>query len=151
MKISWFRKLHEHVKFYKRIDTFSDAENSRSACFDWHNFLRTGIKFEIWVHISLFGLASFVKFVILTCLFKKILAALYIVTVAQTIEHHGRHSWLPENQSWDQVPGGVGVSWPNTYVQNLTRKGPAKQISVKKFNRFLLSSWLNALVISYWK
>ena len=38
-------------------------------------FSETGIKFEILVHISLFGLALFVKFVILTCLFKKILAS----------------------------------------------------------------------------
>ena len=27
------------------------------------------------------------------------------VTVAPTIEHHGGHSWTPENQRWDQVPG----------------------------------------------
>ena len=27
----------------------SDAENSRSACFDWHNFIRTGLNFEILV------------------------------------------------------------------------------------------------------
>ena len=28
----------------------SDAENSRSACFDWRNFIQTGIKYEILVH-----------------------------------------------------------------------------------------------------
>ena len=27
------------------------------------------------------------------------------VTVAPTIEHHGGHSRIPANQSWDQVPG----------------------------------------------
>ena len=27
--------------------TASDAENSRSACFDWQNFIRTGINFII--------------------------------------------------------------------------------------------------------
>ena len=63
----------------------SEAENSRSACFDWYNFIWTGIQFEILVHISLFGLALFVKLVILTCLFKKISASL--------------HSVLPSHQS----------------------------------------------------
>ena len=28
--------------------------NSRSACFDWHCFIRTGIKYEIFLHILLF-------------------------------------------------------------------------------------------------
>ena len=36
----------------------------------------TGISFEILVHIHLFGLALFVKFMILTCLFKNISASL---------------------------------------------------------------------------
>ena len=64
--------------FYQiSVVKYSDAENSRSACFDWHNFIQTGIKFEILVHISLFGLAFFfVKFVMLTFLFKKISASL---------------------------------------------------------------------------
>ena len=39
----------------------SDAENRRSACFDWHRILRTGIKYEIFLHISLSGLALFFK------------------------------------------------------------------------------------------
>ena len=37
----------------------SDAKNSRSACFDWHNFIRTGLNYEILLHILLFGLAFF--------------------------------------------------------------------------------------------
>ena len=54
----------------------SDAENSRSACFDWHNFIRTGIKYEILLQILLFGLPLFLKYLILTCLFKKISTSL---------------------------------------------------------------------------
>ena len=53
----------------------SDAEN-RSACFDWHNFIRTGINYEILLHILVFGLALFFKSLNLTCLFKKISASL---------------------------------------------------------------------------
>ena len=34
---------------YPALVTTSDVENSRSACFDWHNFIRTGIKYEILV------------------------------------------------------------------------------------------------------
>ena len=49
----------------------SDSENSRSTCFDWHNFIRTCIKYEILLQILFFGLALFFKFLILTCLFKK--------------------------------------------------------------------------------
>ena len=55
----------------------SDAENSRSACFDWHNFIWTDIDHEILLHILLFGLAQLFKSLNLTCLFKKILASLY--------------------------------------------------------------------------
>ena len=40
----------------------SDAENSRSACFDSHNFIRTGIKYKILLFILSFGLALFFKF-----------------------------------------------------------------------------------------
>ena len=54
----------------------SDSENSRSTCFDWHNFIRTCIKYEILLQILFFGLALFFKFLILTCLFKKISASL---------------------------------------------------------------------------
>ena len=54
----------------------SDSENSRSTCFDWHNFIRTCIKYEILLHILFFGLALFFKFLILTCLFKKISASM---------------------------------------------------------------------------
>ena len=54
----------------------SDSENSRSTCFDWHNFIRTYIKYEILLQILFFGLALFFKFLILTCLFKKISASL---------------------------------------------------------------------------
>ena len=64
----------------------SDAENSRSACFDWLNFIRTGIKFEILVHILLFGPALLVKFMILTCLFKKISASLRLVPPFSHVE-----------------------------------------------------------------
>ena len=35
--------------------------------FDWLNFIWTGIKYEILVHILLFGLVLLVKFMILTC------------------------------------------------------------------------------------
>ena len=62
-------------------DFHSDAENSRSACFDWHNFIRTGIRYEILLHILLFGLALFLKYLILTCLFKKISASLNFQTI----------------------------------------------------------------------
>ena len=41
------------------------------------NFIRTGIKYEILLHILLFWLAFFVKLLILTSLFKKISACLY--------------------------------------------------------------------------
>ena len=54
----------------------SDSENSRLTCFDWHNFIRTCIKYEILLQILLFGLALFFQFLILTCLFKKISASL---------------------------------------------------------------------------
>ena len=54
----------------------SDSEISRSTCFDWHNFIRTCIKYEILLRILFFGLALFFKFLILTCLFKKISASL---------------------------------------------------------------------------
>ena len=53
----------------------SHTEKSRSACFGWHNFIWTGIKYEILLYIFLFGLALFFKFLILTCLFKKISAS----------------------------------------------------------------------------
>ena len=33
------------------------------------------------------------------------------VTVAPTIEHQGGHLRTPANQRWDQVPGGVSVSY----------------------------------------
>ena len=68
------RKCASKWKVMARMS--SDAENSRSACFDWHNFIRSGIKYETLVHILFFGSALFVKFMILTCLFKKISAAL---------------------------------------------------------------------------
>ena len=35
----------------KQLCLCNDAENSRSACFDLHNFIRTGIKYEILLHI----------------------------------------------------------------------------------------------------
>ena len=59
----------------KKVKT-SDVENSRTACFDWHNFIRTGINYEILLHILLFGLALFFKSVNLTCFVKKISASL---------------------------------------------------------------------------
>ena len=59
------------VKIYN-----SDSKNSRSTSFDWHNFIRTCIKYEILLQILFFGLALFFKFLILTCLFKKISASL---------------------------------------------------------------------------
>ena len=65
---------HHAVTF--TFDLFSDAENSRSACFDWHKFIRTNINYEILLHILLFGLALFFKFLNLTCLFKKFSASL---------------------------------------------------------------------------
>ena len=36
-------------------------KNSRSACFDWHNFIWTDISYEILLHILLFGLTLFSK------------------------------------------------------------------------------------------
>ena len=58
---------------------YNDAENSRSACFDWHNFIRTGIKIpNIAAYFLLFGLALFVKFLILTCLLQKISSYLHV-------------------------------------------------------------------------
>ena len=54
----------------------SDSENRRSTCFDWHNFIRPCIKYEILLQILFFGLTLFFKFLILTCLFKKISASL---------------------------------------------------------------------------
>ena len=63
----------------------SDAENNRSAYFDWHDFIRTDIKCEMLLHILLFGLALFVKFMILTCLFKKIPASLVDTTQVEYI------------------------------------------------------------------
>ena len=39
--------------------TNSDAENSRSASFDWHNFIWTGIKDKILLNSLLFGQALF--------------------------------------------------------------------------------------------
>ena len=60
----------------------SDAENSRSASFDWQNCIQTGLKFEILVLISLFGLALFVKFLILTCLLKRISASLIFIFIS---------------------------------------------------------------------
>ena len=54
----------------------SDSENSRSTCFNWHNFIRTCIKYEILLQILFFGMTLFLKFFILTCLFKKISASL---------------------------------------------------------------------------
>ena len=64
---------------------FGAAENNRSACFDWLNFIRTGIKYEILVHILLFGLALFVKFLILTYmyLFTNISTVLYLINFKQ--------------------------------------------------------------------
>ena len=51
-------KIANNVINGSLLDTLaiSDAENSRSACFDWHNFIRTGIKYKILLHILLFGL-----------------------------------------------------------------------------------------------
>ena len=49
----------------------SDSENSRSTCFDWHNFIRTCINYEILLQILFFGLALFFKFLILTCFLKR--------------------------------------------------------------------------------
>ena len=54
----------------------SDAEKSWSACFGWLNFIRTGLNYEILLHILVFGLALFFKSLNLTCLFKKISASL---------------------------------------------------------------------------
>ena len=52
-----FIKLGRHVDRDEKMT--SDAENSRSACFDGHNFIRTGIKYEMVLRILLFGLAFF--------------------------------------------------------------------------------------------
>ena len=35
-----------HLDLEGPYSNYSDAEKSRSACFDWHNCIRTGIKFE---------------------------------------------------------------------------------------------------------
>ena len=50
----------------------SDIEMSKSACFDLHNFIRAGIKYDILLHNLIFRLALFFKFLNLTCVFKKI-------------------------------------------------------------------------------
>ena len=63
------QKTHFDQKNAKKKNHNSDAENSRSACFDWHNYFRTGIKYEILVY-TYFTLALFIKCVILTWLFK---------------------------------------------------------------------------------
>ena len=65
------------------VNESSDAENSRSACFDWHNVLQTGIKLEILLQISLFGKALFFKFLILTCLLKKISVSLWVPQISK--------------------------------------------------------------------
>ena len=65
----------------RNICNSSDAENSRSACFDWHNFIRTGITYEILLHILLVWLVLFFESLNLTCLFKKISASLFTFSV----------------------------------------------------------------------
>ena len=49
----YFNLLHT------KLSSPSYTENSRSASLDWHNFIRTGIKYEIVLHILLFGLALY--------------------------------------------------------------------------------------------
>ena len=85
-KLPWrFQAFHEvslfKVVYWKVTWPSSDVENSRSACFDWHNFIRIGIKYEILLHLLLFGLTLFFKFLILTCLLKKISASLALTHV----------------------------------------------------------------------
>ena len=76
-----FNQYHEYALNYQM--GFGAAENNRSACLDWLHFIRTGIKYGILVHILLFGLAFFVKFLILTYLFKNISTVLYLINFKQ--------------------------------------------------------------------
>ena len=88
--------IHGHFQI-----KFSDAENSRSAWLDWHNFIRTGIKYEILLHILLFGLALFFKYLILTCLFKKISTSLKIWYIGLTREYAGQvRFWFQSSNFW---------------------------------------------------
>ena len=43
-KVIQVETLNDYEGFWQAAA--SDAENSRSACFDWHNFIRTGIKYD---------------------------------------------------------------------------------------------------------
>ena len=96
-----FRNMYELI-------VRSDAENSRSSCFDWHNLIRTGIKYEILMHIILFGLVL----LNLTCLFKQISASLVPYNASITSRESRKPSLL--YNFLDECPvkarKGVGVS-----------------------------------------
>ena len=73
-----FRNMYE-------LFVCSDAENSRSSSFDWHNLIRTGMKNQILLHIFIILLG--LVLLNLTCLYKKISASL-----VQCINHESRVS-----------------------------------------------------------
>ena len=50
-----YSNYQNHLKWHQgQWHCDSDAENCRSPCFDWLNFIWTGIKYEILLHILLF-------------------------------------------------------------------------------------------------
>ena len=48
--VSQLIKFYCHIYNEHCLYIVSDAENSNSACFDWHNFIRTEINYEILLH-----------------------------------------------------------------------------------------------------
>ena len=84
--LSKMKKMYYVDKYYFKFKK-KNIDASRSACFDWQNFIRIGIKNEILLHILLFWLALFFKFLILTCLFKMISASLNYIKSFLKVYH----------------------------------------------------------------